>query len=75
MSFLTKTARPASALTRVFAAQTPRAFTTSFAAHKTATETVKSGLKSVDRAVSDKVVDGIDAAGKQQQQQQQQRYA
>lgn len=63
MSFLTKTVRPASAsLPRLLVANAPRTFTTSLLLHKTAAETVKSGLKSVDRAVSDKVVDGIDMA-------------
>merc|ERR1712169_155241 len=40
-----------------------RAFTTSFAAQKSATEAVKDGAKKVDRTVSDNVVlPGLDAA-------------
>lgn len=45
----------------VASASRTRTFTTSIAARKSATETVKDGLKTVDRAVSDKIVDGIDA--------------
>jgi hypothetical protein len=57
MSFLTRTAiRPVS-LTARFA---PRAFSTSFVARKTPTEAVKDTVKGVDRAVSDKLVDGIE---------------
>ncbi|KAH9227174.1 hypothetical protein K456DRAFT_1902754 [Colletotrichum gloeosporioides 23] len=37
----------------------PRQFTTTTPVHKSATETVKDGLKTVDRKVSDKLVDGI----------------
>ncbi|KAF9872875.1 lea domain protein [Colletotrichum karsti] len=37
----------------------PRHFTTSTPAQKSATETVKDGLKTVDRKISDKLVDGI----------------
>ena len=41
----------------------PRAaFSSTARQEKTATETVKDGLKAVDRAVSDKLVDGIDVA-------------
>jgi hypothetical protein len=47
------------AINRGLATQAPRTFTTGFAAQKSATETVKDGLKGVDRAVSDKLVDGI----------------
>lgn len=47
----------------VASASRTRTFTTSIAARKSATETVKDGLKTVDRAVSDKIVDGIDAGG------------
>lgn len=49
--------------TRVAATSASRSFTTSLAARKSATETVKDGLKTVDRAVSDKLVDGINAGG------------
>jgi len=62
MSFLTKTMRPAASLPRVFLTQAPRPFTTSIALRRTPVDTAKSGLKTVDRAVADKLVDGIDAA-------------
>jgi len=56
MSFLTRTSiRNATRAT--FA---PRAFSTSFAAQKTTTESAKDTLKTVDRKVSDKLVDGIE---------------
>lgn len=61
MSFLTRTAPRC--ITRSSAALAPRAFSTSFAAYKTPTETVKSAAKTVDRAVSDKLVDGIEIGG------------
>jgi hypothetical protein len=48
---------------RAFATHAPRAFSTSFVLNRTATETVKDGLKTVDRAVSDKIVGGIEAGG------------
>jgi translation elongation factor EF-Ts len=38
----------------------PRAFSTSFVVRNSATETVKGAAKGVDRAVSDKLVDGIE---------------
>jgi hypothetical protein len=41
----------------------PRLFTTSVVQQKTATDTVKDGLKQVDRAVSDVAVAGIDKGG------------
>lgn len=51
-------------VSRALTVQGPRTFTTSAVARKSATETVKDGLKSVDRAVSDKIViPGLDAAG------------
>ncbi|RFU77750.1 hypothetical protein TARUN_4461 [Trichoderma arundinaceum] len=68
MSFLTRTintGRTAAITTpvaRIAAVRTSRTFTTSLAAQRTATETVKEGLKHVDRAVSDKLVDGINMA-------------
>lgn len=40
-----------------------RSFSTTYAVQKTAAESVKAGLKKVDRVVSDKIVVGIDAAG------------
>ncbi|PHH62903.1 hypothetical protein CDD81_6621 [Ophiocordyceps australis] len=66
MSFITKklvgAAIPAS---RAFSVQAPRAFGTSAVLSKSATETVKDGLKTVDRTVSDNVVlPGLDAAAK-----------
>ena len=66
MSFLIETVSRRMAVApiyRVAVASAPRTFTTSIAARKSATETVKDGLKTVDRAVSDKIVDGIDAGG------------
>jgi hypothetical protein len=63
MSFLNKTARPATTLSRTIAIQASRPFTTSLIQQKTAKDTVKDGLKTVDRAVSDKIVVGLDAAG------------
>ncbi|KAI5467103.1 hypothetical protein BGZ63DRAFT_370337 [Mariannaea sp. PMI_226] len=60
MSFLIESiARQAPRIPRTFAVHAPRAFSTSVLRHRTATEAVKDGLKSVDRAVSDKLVDGI----------------
>lgn len=48
---------------RVMAVQAPRTFVTYPALHKTATQTVADAAKTVDRAVSDKIVDGLNAAG------------
>ncbi|KAL2881488.1 hypothetical protein SGCOL_003054 [Colletotrichum sp. CLE4] len=66
MSFLIEaTGRRLATIPRVIpraAVAAPRTFTTSFAAQKSATETVKDGLKTVDRKVSDKLVDGINAS-------------
>lgn len=60
MSFLTRTAiRSSRSVT--FA---PRAFSTSLANRKTATEAVKDTVKTVDRKVSDKLVDGIELGRK-----------
>lgn len=42
--------------------QAPRQFSTTIPAWKSTTETVKDGLKTVDRKVSDKLVDGINAS-------------
>jgi hypothetical protein len=42
----------------------PRLFSTAVVYQKSATETVKDGLKAVDRTVSDAAVKGIDAGGK-----------
>ncbi|KAM0327212.1 hypothetical protein ACHAQA_006346 [Verticillium albo-atrum] len=64
MSFLIETITRRTAaipLTRAAAITAPRAFTTTPFASKSATETVKDGLKAVDRTVSDKLVDGINA--------------
>ncbi len=61
MSFLTSrtlaTSRAASFAPAV------RAFTTTALRQKTTTETVKDTLKTVDRAVSNKIVDGIELGG------------
>lgn len=63
MSFLTQTlARRATVIPRAATAVSARHFTTSLAAQKTMTESAKDGMKTVDRAVSDKLVDGLDAA-------------
>jgi hypothetical protein len=52
-------------LPRTLASSAPRAaFSTSIQLNKTATETAKDALKTVDRAVSDKLVDGINVASK-----------
>ncbi|KAJ0164516.1 hypothetical protein CTA2_810 [Colletotrichum tanaceti] len=65
MSFLIETTgRRLATLPRVIPrtfAVAPRSFATTVPAQKSATETVKDGLKTVDRKVSDKLVDGIDA--------------
>ncbi|KAG5981390.1 hypothetical protein E4U55_002977, partial [Claviceps digitariae] len=64
MSFLTeRMVRAALPLGRSMAVRAPRVFSTSPALRKTPTESVKDGLKSVDRAVTDNVVlPGLDAA-------------
>ncbi|KAK7423210.1 hypothetical protein QQZ08_009207 [Neonectria magnoliae] len=63
MSFLTESIlRRATIIPRITFAQAPRAFSTHFALNRTATEAVKDGVKTVDRVVSDKIVDGIDAS-------------
>lgn len=41
----------------------PRLFSTAVVYQKSATESAKDGLKSVDRAVSDTIVAGIDKGG------------
>ncbi|KAI2635764.1 hypothetical protein GGS26DRAFT_511917 [Hypomontagnella submonticulosa] len=62
MSFLTEAAARRLALTsRVAVIPAPRHFSTSIAARKSVTETAKDTLKTVDRKVSDKLVDGINA--------------
>ncbi|KAM0277277.1 hypothetical protein ACHAQH_005936 [Verticillium albo-atrum] len=64
MSFLIETITRRTAalpITRAATIAAPRTFTTTPFASKSATETVKDGLKTVDRAVSDKLVDGINA--------------
>ena len=64
MSFLTETiARRVLPTLRTTAI--PRAtFTSSALRRKTVTETAKDTLKTVDRKVSDKLVDGLNASGK-----------
>ncbi|KAH6606043.1 hypothetical protein Trco_005196 [Trichoderma cornu-damae] len=68
MSLLTRaintsrTAATVAPVSRIAAVRTSRTFTTSMHVRRTATETVKDGLKHIDRAVSDKLVDGINIA-------------
>jgi hypothetical protein len=57
MSFLTRT--PLLRTTRTFA-QANRAFSTSLVARKVVPDAVKEPVKKIDRAVSDKLVDGIE---------------
>jgi F0F1-type ATP synthase membrane subunit b/b' len=65
MSFLTEVAVRRMALSsRVASVQASRQFTTTFAARKTVTEAAKDTIKTVDRKVSDKLVDGINASTK-----------
>ena len=65
MSFLTETAIRRLAMTsRTAMVQAPRAFSTGVAYRKSATDTVKDTVKKVDRAVSDKLVDGINVTSK-----------
>ncbi|EGR49173.1 uncharacterized protein TRIREDRAFT_121653 [Trichoderma reesei QM6a] len=67
MSFLTRSVLPkttslTTSISRIAATRSTRPFTTSHAVHKIVPETVKDGLHRVDRAVSDKLVDGINMA-------------
>lgn len=65
MSFLSEAAiRRVALVSRVASVQAPRQFSTSIAARKTMTESAKDTLKSVDRKVSDKLVDTINVGGK-----------
>ncbi|PNY24952.1 Uncharacterized protein TCAP_05114 [Tolypocladium capitatum] len=66
MSFVSeKFIRLAVPVSRALTVQAPRALTTSAVVRKSASETVKDGLKSVDRAISDNVIiPGLDAATK-----------
>ncbi|KAI0544161.1 hypothetical protein F4679DRAFT_589779 [Xylaria curta] len=65
MSFLSEAAvRRVALASRVASVQAPRQFSTSIAARKTMTEAAKDTLKTVDRKVSDKLVDGINAGSK-----------
>jgi hypothetical protein len=52
------------ALRSAAARPSPRLFSTAAVYQKSATETVKDGLKAVDRTVSDVAVKGIDAGSK-----------
>ena len=61
MSFLSRTN---GALRTVAARPSPRLFSTAVVYRKSATESVKDGLKTVDRTVADAAVKGIDAGGK-----------
>jgi len=51
-------------LLRTASRQTPRLFSTAVIYRKSATDSVKDGLKAVDRTVSDTIVYGIDKASK-----------
>ncbi|KAF2963699.1 hypothetical protein GQX73_g9877 [Xylaria multiplex] len=65
MSFLTETiARRVALTSRVASIQVPRQFSTSMATRKTIAEAAKDTIKSVDRKVSDKLVDGINIGAK-----------
>lgn len=65
MSFLTESAvRRVALASRLASTQAPRQFSTSMAARKTIAETAKDTLKTVDRKVSDKLVDGINVGSK-----------
>ncbi|KAI0096746.1 hypothetical protein GGR51DRAFT_567001 [Nemania sp. FL0031] len=65
MSFLSEAAiRRMALVPRIASVQAPRQFSTSLAARKTITESAKDTLKSVDRKVSDKLVDTINVGAK-----------
>ncbi|KAI0397546.1 hypothetical protein F5Y17DRAFT_454949 [Xylariaceae sp. FL0594] len=66
MSFLTEviTRRVPLASRAAVSIQAPRQFSTSLAARKSVTEAAKDTLKTVDRKVSDKLVDTINAGSK-----------
>jgi len=59
MSFLTRTTLRVAPSSSILAR---RAFSTSFISRKSATETVKDAAKTVDKKVSSKIVDGIEAS-------------
>ncbi|KAI0845053.1 hypothetical protein F5Y00DRAFT_184221 [Daldinia vernicosa] len=59
MSFLEVTARRLATTSRIAVVPATRHFSTSIAAQKSVTEAAKDTLKTVDRKVSDKLVDGI----------------
>ncbi len=62
MSFLTRTTTPLlrTGISGVVGRQSARAFSTSMVNRKIVPEPVKNAAKTVDRAVSDKIVDGIE---------------
>ncbi|KAK7908438.1 LEA domain protein [Apiospora marii] len=63
MSFLTKTVTSRMAMTsRSVMTQAPRSFSVAARLQKNPVEATKDTLKQADRTVSDKIVDGIDAA-------------
>ncbi|KAK7951208.1 uncharacterized protein PG986_006936 [Apiospora aurea] len=65
MSFLTQTAtRRVAMASRSVMAQAPRPFSMATRLQKNPVEATKDTLKQVDRKVSDKLVDGINAASK-----------
>jgi hypothetical protein len=64
MSFLYKATPVLRTTVRTSAVRSsPRLFSTTVTQHKSATDAVKDGLKTVDRAVSDAAVAGIDKGG------------
>ncbi len=60
MSFLTRTAIARAGFASQASYAGARAFSAGFVARKTAADSVKDTVKGVDRAVSDKLVDGIE---------------
>ena len=60
MSFLTRTTPIARAFAARSAVPTTRAFSAGFVNRKSPVEAAKDAAKTVDRAVSDKLVDGIE---------------
>lgn len=63
MSFALRSATRA--IPRATSVNATRAFSSTVVYQKTATETVKDGVRTVDKTVSGTIVDGINAAGKQ----------
>ena len=63
MSFLSRASPVLRTVVRSSAASSPRFFSVAAVHQKSATDSVKDGLKAVDRAVSDVAVAGIDKGG------------